>query len=235
VARSVPEGAEVELWCIALDAGRAGPAGAAVLSGDERERAARFHFSTDRERWIRGRLGLRGVLAGYLGIGPADLRFTYGPQGKPGLDLPYADLCFNLAHCDDLAVIAVRRGAAVGVDLERVRPVADAPDIASRFFSPLERDAVLGPGTDGLPRRFFACWTRKEAVIKATGLGLSFGLDRFAVSVPPDDPPRVLAVADDPTGAPSWSLVHFEPVPGFIGAVACQAPVSRAPVRWWNA
>jgi 4'-phosphopantetheinyl transferase len=226
-------GAVAHLWCSWLDGPPARSDGRlAWLSADEVDRAARFHFTRDRDRWMAARLGLREVLGAYLGVAPGDVRLTYGVEGKPALDAPRADLSFNLTHCEGLAVIAIARGAPIGVDVERVHDLADIGALATRFFSSSERDAVLA-GADGVTRRFFACWTRKEALIKATGLGLTFGLDRFAVSVPPDDPPRVLWMADEPGDARQWSLVHFEPAPGFVGAVAVRGPVSGLRVRWW--
>ena len=97
----------------------------AVLSPDELERAARFHFERDRTRFILGRAALRHTLARRLDEAPERLRFTYGPQGKPALeDEP---LGFNASGSQGLVAIAVARGAALGIDLEQPRPRTDWP------------------------------------------------------------------------------------------------------------
>ena len=96
------------------------------LSPDERERAERFVFARDRDRFVAGRAFLRLLLAQYLGCEPRALRFRYGPHGKPALADERSDLRFNLAHSGTLAVCALARGSELGVDVERLRPIGDA-------------------------------------------------------------------------------------------------------------
>lgn len=109
-----------------------------TLSPDEMERAACYHFDRDRRRFIAGRGALRAILGRYLGQEPARLKFDYSARGKPALAGCAGDkmLQFNLAHSDDLMLLAVTRVSAIGVDVERLRPLNEAENIAERFFRP---------------------------------------------------------------------------------------------------
>lgn len=181
------------------------------LAPDERDRAARFVFDRDRERFVVGRGRLREVLAQRLGRAPAALAFSYATNGKPSV----GGVAFNLSHSNGVAALGVS-AVELGVDVECVRPLKE--DVAERFFSRTEIDALARLPTDEQLTGFYRCWTRKEAIIKATGEGLSHPLHAFAVSV--DMAPAVLGFeTDDPS---AWRLHHFEPASGFMGAVACR-------------
>jgi 4'-phosphopantetheinyl transferase len=196
---------------------------AAMLDADEIERAHRFHFDTDRRRFISRRGMLRKVLAGYLDLPAATLRYRLAPHGKPELvdDLPI-DLRFSLSHSSGLALIAVARDREVGVDLERVTPGRADPGVARKFFAGAELAALQEFDGGDWIEAFFQCWTRKEAYIKARGEGLSFPLHRFEVSLGPDQPARILRVAGDAAEAHRWSMLDLCPRPGFAGAVVVE-------------
>jgi 4'-phosphopantetheinyl transferase len=198
----------------------------ALLAPDERERAARFVHDVHRRRFIVARAALRRILGAHLGVAPATLRFTEGAHGKPALD--GTGLEFNLSHSHELALVAVTRDAPVGVDVEHLRPVADALGIARSHFAPSERAALAAAPADARDLVFLRGWTRKEAFIKAIGEGLSHPLDQFEVSL--TDEARFLGIGGDPAAAARWSLFSFEPAPGYLGAVA--APVAPAALRW---
>jgi 4'-phosphopantetheinyl transferase len=191
------------------------------LSPDERERAGRFVFDRDRARFVAARAFLRLVLARSLGAEPRALRFRYSAHGKPDLADEGSDLGFNLAHSESLAVCVLARGCdALGVDVERVKPIRDVEDVARKAFSPLEFDRWTAlPDPVRLPA-FYEAWTRKEAFLKALGSGLDRPLDSFDVSFGPGERPRLLRVAGDPGQAERFSLHSFEPEHGYIGAVA---------------
>jgi 4'-phosphopantetheinyl transferase len=191
-----------------------------LLSKDERERAASFHFDIHRSRYVAARAKLRLLLAGYLGRRADDLTFVYGINGKPELD--GKPLHFNVSHSEAGGLFAFTCTAPVGVDLERVRALPDMLQIARRFFSPAEAAAILEVPEEERTTAFFRIWTRKEAFIKATGEGLSCPLDCFDVS--PGEPPAVLRVAGDSAAPKAWTLHHIAPAAGYLGAVAIRRP-----------
>jgi 4'-phosphopantetheinyl transferase len=197
---------------------------AQCLSDDERFRARRFVFERDRYRFVVGRAHLRKFLASRLGIQPDAVEFVYGRHGKPALSRRFAasELHFNVAHSEDVAVYAFSRKREIGVDVEAVREMKDADEIASRFFSQSEYDTYRALDRYEKAFGFFSCWTRKEAFIKAIGDGLCFPLDCFDVSLTPGVPATILRIGDSPGVDCGWSLESFSPVPGFIGAIVAR-------------
>jgi 4'-phosphopantetheinyl transferase len=206
-------------------------ASAALLSDAERERAARFAFDRDRRRFVLARARLRELLAARLGVRPAAIELGYGPHGKPELVGRFADsaLRFNVSHKDDLAAYAFAWGREVGIDVEAVRELEDADDLAARFFSPAERAAYRALDPRDRPLGFHSCWTRKEAFVKALGGGLGQPLDRFDVSLAPGEPARILRVDATPGDRCGWRLEALSPGPGFVAAVVVEAPPEPAP------
>jgi 4'-phosphopantetheinyl transferase len=195
-----------------------------VLSSAERVRADRFVFARDRAQFVVAHGLLRTVLGRYLDVHPATLHFAAGAYGKPYLIVAEgaAALSFNLSHAGDLVLIAVARQRALGVDVERWVPDMEHDEVAHRFFSPAERAELQVLAPSGKVAGFFACWTRKEAYIKATGLGVSQGLDYFDVSLSPDRPARLLADRLASGNAEAWTLHDLAPAPGYSGAVVAE-------------
>jgi 4'-phosphopantetheinyl transferase len=208
---------------------------AALLSADEHARAMRFFSPRDRDRFVGCRGLLRTMLGGYLDLAPKRLHFCQGAHGKPSLAPVCAgeDLRFNVSHSDDLALYAITRGRNIGVDVELVKPLADAAGIAERFFSPREAAALLSLPEPERQAAFFACWTRKEAYIKATGDGLTRPLDAFDVSVLPGLPARLVRVEGDSLEAARWSLAELRPAAGYAAALVVAGPVRRLSCWEW--
>ena len=144
-ARPIATSGEAAVWLADLDAADAGERALAVLSEDERARAARFVFDVHRRRFIAGRAWLRGQLGERVGRAAHDVRFEYGPVGKPSLAGGEA-LRFNLSHSDRYALLAMAEGAEVGVDIERLRPLSDMDALAERVFSGRARRVGVGAG-----------------------------------------------------------------------------------------
>ena len=165
------------------------------LSDDERIRAKRFHLERDRRRFIAGRGTLREILAALLNVNPASLLFSYGEFGKPQIAAPVAahSLHFNLAHSESIAVYATAKHE-LGVDVECIREMDEAEQIASRFFSPREKGCLLALPAEQRMGVFFNCWTRKEAYLKAIGLGLDDCLEQIEVSLAPGEAAELLGV-----------------------------------------
>lgn len=196
-----------------------------VLCAEELERASRFRFDQHRRRFIVARAALRHLLAAYLARGAANLRFTYGSHGKPALDFPVGrdPLCFNISHSGDLALAAVSRRGPLGVDVEHIRPVKDADDLVARFFSERENALYRELPSEQRPEAFFNLWTRKEALLKATGEGISGGLNRVEVSFLPRERAELLAIGGSVDEAREWQLQTFAPVEGWTAAVAIRS------------
>jgi 4'-phosphopantetheinyl transferase len=217
---------EIHVWCANLDKLAAAlPAYAEPLSESERKRADRFHFDRDRNRFIVRHGLLRMILGRYLNIGPECVAFTYETHGKPLISgrSTRTRFHFNLSHSDGLALIAGSRRAALGVDIERVRFVPDADQIAARFFSPSESAMLNAVPAEQKMEAFFHCWTRKEAYLKATGEGIADALPRIEVSLSPAQPARLLRIGGDAMDASHWTLSALTPAPGFVGALAIKA------------
>ncbi|MEE1612178.1 4'-phosphopantetheinyl transferase family protein [Microvirga sp. CF3016] len=170
------------------------------LSEDERRRAEGLVWERDRRRYVVTRSRLRHLLASRLGIPPSDIELKYGPQGKPRLSprMSVRDLHFGVSRSDDLAVIAFSRAGEVGIDIEAVRPLAEADDIASLCFTKPEYESYCALGLEKRLEGFLQRWTRLEAISKALGCGLG-------CSFPSDDN--------------DWTIHPFAPEPGYIGTV----------------
>jgi 4'-phosphopantetheinyl transferase len=213
------------------------PAFSRVLSADEREKAARFHFEADRSRFVLGRGMMRHVLARRLHRSPDELRFEYGPFGKPALAPGGSKgrLQFNLSHSGDLILLAVAIDRAIGIDVERMRTDISHTGIAERFFSAAERSSLAGLPPSARAAAFCACWTRKEAFIKATGVGLSLPLDQFDVSLAPGEAARLMATRPDPAEAQRWTLLELPAGPDYKAAAAVEGAGFRLSTWDWGA
>jgi 4'-phosphopantetheinyl transferase len=192
----------------------------ATLSHDERHRSARLRFARDRQRFIAARGVLRALLGRYLGTRPSQIRFAYNAFGKPELSPEFGSrLRFNLAHSADLALIAITTDAAIGVDLEYIRPQPDYIDIARSVFSAAEVDQLNRLPSHLHPEAFLSCWTKKEAYMKARGEGLA----------------NLEGTPTDAVLPRRWSLYTLQPAPGYIGALAIEGRGRRL-LQWhWQA
>jgi 4'-phosphopantetheinyl transferase len=206
----------------------------AALSEDEQKRAARFHFRKDRDHFVAARGALRDILSRYLLIDAGAIVFQYSDYGKPDLDQNVTDseLRFNVSHSHGMALIAVTNGFNVGVDIEFPREDLSDEQIARRFFSSSEVEALLALPRSLQNKAFFTCWTRKEAYIKGIGEGLSMPLDQFDVTLVPGEPARLLQTRPDPDEAARWTLSEILPGRGFIAALAVQA--RKLHLKYWN-
>jgi 4'-phosphopantetheinyl transferase len=190
------------------------------LSDDERERAARFHFDRDRNRFIVGRALLRIMLARYLGVAADQIRFAYGEFGKPSLAEP-APVFFNVSHAEARALYAFSLDAELGIDTERfgVEPVDQR--VAEHFFAAGEVATLRSLPRSLQPGAFLTCWTRKEAFLKARGDGLSLPLQDFEVTLAPDQPPALVQTAWSEDEPRRWKLYDLSWLgPGYVSALA---------------
>lgn len=218
---------QVDIWRIALDDSTRLKTGLRVdsnkpiestLSADESDRATRFHFEADRNRYIAAHGAVRDILAYYLRRDPAELTFSVNQYGKPALE--DRKLEFNLSHSKDFALVAVTQERNVGVDVEHIRQGISSHVIAQQYFSKAEIAELQSLPIEQRVSAFFTCWTRKEAYIKAQGLGLSLPLESFDVSLSPNEPAILRATRPDEKEAARWRLRSLDVDPNYAGAVA---------------
>lgn len=162
---------------------------------------------------------VRPWLADALGQ-PADaLPLRRDVHGRPRLETPAAGVDVSWSHSGERLLVALGRGVQVGADLELLRPRPRALALAERFFVRSETDALLALPADAREAAFVRLWCAKEAVLKAHGRGLAFGLDRLEFALRGDD--WALVACDLALGRPSdWTLHAFTPMPGYLASLA---------------
>ncbi len=189
-----------------------------LLAPDERRRADRYRFERHRSRYVVGRATLRLLLARYLDVGPGEMEIGYGEFDKPYLA---GGPSFNLSHSGTVVLYAFAAAGELGIDVELDDAGFSSERIAERFFSPSEVSVLRALPADAQPRAFLACWTRKEAFIKARGDGLSLALDSFDVTLSPDAPAALVRTAWCSEEPGHWSMEDLsDSRAGYVAAVA---------------
>jgi 4'-phosphopantetheinyl transferase len=189
----------------------------ALLSAEERRRAAAFAFAHLQSRHVAAHGQMRRILAAYAGQPPRALRIGTRLHGKPYID-PQDRPSFNLSHSEGLGLLAIAQTAAVGADIEHIRPSPDLAEIAETTFSSAEAAALARLPDNRRTEAFFAFWTRKEAVMKCDGRG--FGLDPASFTVPVDAAARPGPRPVTPVPGTAMALFDVSVPAGFRGAVA---------------
>jgi 4'-phosphopantetheinyl transferase len=204
----------------------------ALLGPDEVARAGRFRRPGDRERFVIAHALVRTVLASYLGTAARQLRFDTGRWGKPFVVVPHGapPLRYNLSHTDDAIVLAVAR-RTVGVDVECWSNDIAYDELAAIVFSPAERRELARARGAAKQRAFFTGWTRKEAYLKATGRGLSAGLDHFDVSLDPASRTPLLDDRLEPRSPQRWTMRDLTVEPGYSASLVVAGTGDHEHVR----
>jgi 4'-phosphopantetheinyl transferase len=220
---------ELHIW--KADMNSSGVYDVQSLGQDEIARARRFRFEADRMMFIFSHYLLRQILAGYVKMPPQEIAYSYTKFGKPFLTQKdqQEGIEFNLSHSGDIVLIAVTRSVPLGVDVEKIQPIPDMEQIAKKFFSPGEQEDLSRLSGPEKVTAYYKCWTRKEAVIKACGEGLSMPLDSFQVSLLPGKAARLVHNPD----ARRWMLVDLLPGTGYAGAAA--SPENELEVSYFSA
>lgn len=157
-----------------------------ILTSSEKERALRFHFERDRHRWVRGRAWIRQELGRTLNQPAESVAIMAEPGGR--LYLPgHPRFDFNLSHTGGWIALGICQEGRIGVDIETIDPAFPALEIAAEFFLPEERDWINQGGVE----RFFHLWTAKEALMKASGRGMSLPPDKIFVALREGQPSTV--------------------------------------------
>lgn len=194
-----------------------------ILTAAERSRAETFHFPVDRERWVRARSALRMILGARLGLLPAEVPITTGPNGKPRLKEPLARVYFNISHNESLALIAISEESEIGIDLEACARAQQVTECAETFCHPAEISAL--PAGDCRALALLSLWCAKEAALKFSGTGLLF-------------PPRDLHLAPEmhvvsPRGFPQVFLTKLDH-PQLADSIAWLATGFPEPEITWS-
>ncbi len=207
---------------------------AALLSQDERGRAARFFFDVDRNHYIACRGLLRRILGAYLDIHPARLEFVYGAQKKPALKSSMAgkNLEFNLSHSKGLGVFAFSWGNPLGIDVENIRALPDADGFAEQFFSPSEIAWIVHHSGVEKQTGFFKIWTCKEAFFKANGDGLTLPMKKAVVDLDTGRSVRLAAIDGNQEQASRWEIISFVPAAGYQATLAVRCHELQITYGW---
>lgn len=196
------------------------------LNPAERDQAGRFRTPDLRRRYVAAHVALRRILSGYVGRRAGEISFSFDGLGKPRLKegelRDGRSIEFNLAHSGELAIVAVTSGTEIGVDVEQHRSVRRLEGLARRYFHRDEIAVVLA-GDDDQARQppFFHCWTRKEAILKAIGIGVQYPLESFAVPLDPAIAQWVEVPSWRSTPATRLWLRSLDAPAGYFAAVAC--------------
>lgn len=214
---------ELHIWKIALDRddGQWQPL-MALLSNDEQIKADRYRFEKHRRRYILGRVTLRNLLGGYLDRAPETFRFAYNSHGKPFLANDDSGLRFNVSHSGEIMLAAFVLNSEIGIDIEAIQQDIDYMGIGQRWFSEQESNTLRDLPKEKRIGAFFRAWTRKEAYIKAQGIGLSYSLNRFSVSMD-ETSPALLEHQDGLQETKSWQIHDIEVSSAYSAAVAIEA------------
>jgi 4'-phosphopantetheinyl transferase len=206
-----------------------------LLGEEERTRAARFAFECDRIRFIQAHGIVRQILANYSDTDAATLKFAYNHHGKPYLvtEANGPNIQFSVSHSGNCCVLALRLDRSIGVDVEQVRDLPQAERIAHCYFTPAETkllDTLQGTSQHDA---FFVLWTHKEAIVKGLGISLAANLGRIEFDLDPVQGLQLAAWDGDPTIARTWSILRFDPAPGYVAAVASVHPIRTLALKNW--
>lgn len=225
----MPDAGQLHLWIADLDQFTR----EVELTGEERDAASKFRFERDQRRYRATRMITRLVLSNYLGVEPADLVFQTRDGGKPYLQTPGGEttpLYFSLSHSDNRYLLGITRDCEIGVDIERLRPIEDAAELVKRFFHPNEARSFENLPEELQEKAFYLAWTRKEAVLKCTGAGLSAHLDSLTVTLDPRASCELLSVDPRWGQANEWTLLAPQVSEQLACAVASQAHIRQTTI-----
>ena len=206
------------------------------LTIDEKRRAERYNFTSDKKRFITVRGVLRQIISNYLNVDPERIEFNYSHHGKSVLTNIYSDtdLRFNVSHSGELAMFVFALDREVGVDIEYIREIPEMEQIVDHFFTDTEKIRFYKLSKDIRKKVFFQIWTRKEALLKAIGKGLYLSLDAFDVFSSPGKPINILNQdinhISDKTS--SWYVKDINPHACFAAAYAVEGHVSHRWIHW---
>jgi 4'-phosphopantetheinyl transferase len=233
--RSVTGEIHVWAWLLNSHLGSTGPEAAQIelLDPKEMERFHRFHFESDRARFAIAHVNVRRIIGAYIGCEPEHLLFRTNSFGKPELvaEEQARPLYFNLSHSRHIALLALSTDTEVGIDIEDIRPIE--PEVAERYFSTTELAALSSLEGEVWLNGFYYCWTRKEAILKAEGVGLNLPLNSFDVSLIPGVSAKLLAVRPPAAFRRPWTLHNLATPSGTVAALAAGSLQPKVTCFWF--
>jgi 4'-phosphopantetheinyl transferase len=228
---------EIHVWTARLfDDDRATAGLLPILDQEERSRATKFSFERDRTRFIQTHGVVRRILASYGDADAATLIFARNRFGKPYL-VSWANgpnLQFSVSHSGNHCLLAVRRDHPIGIDVEKVRDLPQAIDIAQSYFTPRESRALAALRGTARREAFFVLWTHKEATVKGLGISLAANLGRAEFDLDPARGLRFVGWEGNQSVAQSWSILRLDPAPGYVAAVASAHPIRSLTLQNWD-
>jgi len=214
-----PNKGEVHAWSTSLEADENTLRSLSNnLSTDELFRANRFNSGLHRRRFIVARSTLRILISRYLNCEISSIELITDAKGKPSVKKPTTELTFNVSHSHELALYGFGSSRAIGIDVERVRTDVSELAIAKRFFSTDEIEKIENLSEKDRRKGFFSCWTRKEAYLKARGVGIGGGLKSFSVTCGYDEEVRLIKGA----GVENWEMLALIPDSKYTAAICVE-------------
>jgi 4'-phosphopantetheinyl transferase len=206
-----------------------------LLADNERAKQARFHFASDRHRYLVTRVLVRTVLSRYASVDPRAWIFATNDFGRPYIantSQAIPRLSFNISHTNGLILMGVTKGAALGVDVENTDVRELYAGIADSYFSTTEVADLRSRPKPQQHKRFFDIWTLKESYIKARGMGLAIPLDAFSFHFPTERTLAFSTQASSGDKAARRQFWQFHPEPEFTASVCAERLTrSRPPLR----
>lgn len=215
---------EIHIWVVDLDQWNLSCVEAILeLPESEANKAWRFHFEIHRDRYVKGRFMLRSILGMYLGSDFYDQEFYISRYGKPALQDSCKDnsIHFNISNSENICVCAFGQYSEIGIDIEKIHDLPDMDRIIARFFSEEEKRRFCSLPLPGRTQTFFKYWARKEALLKAMGMGMSYPLDKIDIAGNENSPQLVTKIEGSDISN-QWTILDMDIFTGFASALALQ-------------
>lgn len=196
------------------------------LSTSELNTLRAFRFEHDRLTYLVAHGLLRATLARHTGINPANVEFQTNPFNKPYIAAPLEalGLHFNLSHTSGIVALALTKLGQVGIDVESTHPAKNVSDIAKEILTSNEYINLMQHNSADRFSRLLKYWTLKEAFVKATGIGLTYGLQTFEFDLDAQPAPLIRFLSPTDTHASDWKFQQITLPSGHILAIASHLP-----------
>jgi len=216
---------ETHIWVVDLDQWSLSCLEAMqALPETEAKKARRFRFETHRNRYIKGHFILRSLIGMYLDIGFYDDEFHANRYGKPAVQTSHEDssIHFNISNSENIYACAFSQHSDIGIDIEKIHDLQDMDRIIAEFFSDQEKRRFHSLPEPNRRRTFFKYWARKEALLKAMGMGLSYPMNKVDVITGDENSSQLITKVGDSDISNQWTLLDMDICAGFTSALALQ-------------